>query len=673
MKLVICEKNIAAKRIAYILSEGKSKSTRLGRIPVYDFTKDNEAWKVVGLKGHIINLDFPSGFNKWNMVPPIELIEIEPLKKVSEAGIANALKSLVDKNPFLIVATDFDREGELIGVEVIDLLKQYNKEINQIKRAKFSAITNHEIKSAFEKLVEVDYNLSNAGESRQVIDLIWGAVLTRFISLTSQRLGKEFLSIGRVQSPTLALLVEREKEIQNFEPKTFWKIISNLKKDELFNASHIEDPFWDKSEVTKIYDKIKSSKEATIKKVIKKTLKELPPAPFNTTTFLESASYLGFSATKSMAVAEELYMSGIISYPRTDNTVYPPSLNIKGILQKLSNSQFSKEAQEVINNGRASPTLGKKRTTDHPPIHPVGVLSNKKLDPDQQKIYELVCRRFLATLAKDAISETVNVSIDISGEGFKTSGYRLIEPNWKAIYTYFKEKRKPLPNLVEGEKVEVVKINLKEDKTKPPQRYNQGSLISKMEQLSLGTKSTRHEIINKLYQRKYITLSPLAPTPTAIAVIDALEDCDVVKPKMTATLEIDMDLISEGKKTLEETVNESRKMLTTVMKSLENDKEKIRTSIKKAQMKENNIGKCPKCGKPMVIRTSKNNKRFVGCTGFPDCKNTYSLPQQGAIYDTGKICEKCNTPIVKVKARGKRAWELCLNSYCSAKKPSKKT
>jgi DNA topoisomerase-1 len=156
-------------------------------------------------------------------------------------------------------------------------------------------------------------------------------------------------------------------------------------------------------------------------------------------------------------------------------------------------------------------------------------------------------------------------------------------------------------------------------------------------------------------------------------VIDALEDCDVVKPKMTAALEIDMDLISEGKKTLEETVNESRKMLTTLMKSLENDKEKIRTSIQNAQREENTIGKCPKCGKPMIIRTSKNNKRFVGCTGFPDCTNTYSLPQQGAIYDTGKSCEKCNAPVVKVKARGKRAWELCLNSECSAKKPSRKT
>ena len=582
------------------------------------------------------------------------------------------MKSLVDKNPFLIVATDYDREGELIGVEVINLIKEYNKDINQIKRAKFSAITNYEINSAFEKLVEVDYNLSNAGESRQIIDLIWGAVLTRFISLASNRLGKEFLSIGRVQSPTLALLVDREKEIKNFEPKTFWKIIATLKKEKTFDAIHCKDQFWDEREVKEIFEKIKNSKEATIKKVEKKIQKELPPSPFNTTTFLESASILGFSAANAMKIAEELYMSGLISYPRTDNTVYPNSLNIKDILQKLSNSQFSKEALEVTNNGRAYPTRGKKQATDHPPIHPVGVPTSRKLTFEHQRIYELVCRRFLATLAKDAISETVDVSIDISEEEFKANGYRLIEANWKDIYTYFKEKRKPLPELVEEEKIEVTKITLKEDKTKPPQRYTQGSLIGKMEQLSLGTKSTRHEIINKLYQRKYITFTPLAPTPTAIAVVESLGDCDVVKPKMTATLEKDMDLISEGKKTLDETVNESRQMLTTVMKTLEKDKEKIGNNIKNAQIEQETIGKCPKCNKPMKIRTSKKKKRFVGCTGFPDCKNTYSLPQYGGIYATGQLCSECNAPIVKVKSKGKRAWELCLNSECTAKKPTKK-
>jgi DNA topoisomerase-1 len=671
MKLVICEKNIAARRIAYILSNGKVKSSKLGKTPVYDFSKNGENWSVVGLRGHIINLDFPSDFNQWNKVPPKSLIEVEPVKKVSEKSIAAALKSIVDKNPYLIIATDYDREGELIGVEVIDLIKTYNKNIQTIKRAKFSAITNQEINSAFTKLSEVDYNLSNAGQSRQIIDLIWGAVLTRFISLTSHRLGRDFLSIGRVQSPTLALLVEREKEITNFVPKKFWKIIATLKKEKTFNVTHIEGQFWDEKVVKNIYEKIKSAKQATVLKVNKKIEKEYPPSPFSTTSYLQAASALGFSAARAMSIAEELYMSGIISYPRTDNTVYPSSLNLKSILEKLTNSPFSKEAKEVINNGRPYPTRGKKKTTDHPPIHPVGVPGTRKLTVEQQKIYELVCRRFLATLAKDAISETVDASFDISGEKFKATGYKTIEANWKDIYPYFKEKGKPLPDLIEKENIDVKKINLKEDQTKPPQRYTQGSLIAKMESLLLGTKSTRHEIINKLFSRKYITLSPLAPTPTAIAVIDALNDCEVVKPKMTATLEEDMNAISEGKKTLDETVSESRKMLTDVMKTLEKDKDKIKNSIKLAERKQDTLGKCPKCGKDIIIRTSRRGKRFAACTGYPDCKNTYSLPQMGGVIATGKPCEKCDGPVVKIISKGKRPWELCLNSECSAKKPSK--
>jgi len=668
MKLVICEKNISARRIAYILSDGKSKSSRVGNIPVYDFSKEGEPWRIIGLKGHIINLDFPAGFNKWNKVTPADLIHVNPVKKVSEKGIAAALKSLVDAKPFLIVATDFDREGELIGVEVIDLLKEFNNEINQIKRAKFSAITNYEIKNAFDSLTEVDYNLSSAGETRQVIDLVWGAVLTRFISIASDRFGKDFLSIGRVQSPTLALLVDREKEIKTFVPKPFWKIIANLKKRESFDAIHVEGQFWDEKKVQGIFNKIKNSKFAIVKKYEKKLI----PPPFSTTTFLESASYLRISASRAMSIAEELYMSGLISYPRTDNTVYPRSLNIKGILEKLKNSNFSKEVQEVISNGRSHPIRGKKETTDHPPIHPVGVPVGKKLEGDSARIYELVVRRFLATLAKDAISENVSALFDISNEDFKADGYRLIEPNWRNIYTYFREKKNVLPELIKNEKIDVTKISFIEDKTKPPARFTQGSLIAKMEQLSLGTKSTRHEIISKLYSRRYITLSPLAPTPTAIAVIDALDDCEVVKPRMTATLEQDMDSISEGKKSLKETVAESRKMLSEVMSSLEKERDKIKTSIKDAQREENTIGKCPICGKDMIIRNSKKGKRFVGCTGYPNCNNTYSLPQFGGVFSTGKVCEKCNAPVVRIKAKGKRAWELCLNSNCSSKKPTKK-
>ncbi len=665
--LVVCEKNIAAKRIAYILSNGKTKTQKIGKTPFYEFTKDNESTKIIGLKGHIISLDYPPGFTQWTKIPPHELINVEPVKKINEKQIAFTLQKLVDTNPYLIIATDFDREGELIGVEAIDLIKKSNKNIENIKRAKFSAITNYEIRNAFEKLVEVDYDLSYAGETRQIIDLVWGVVLTRFISLTSHRLGKEFLSIGRVQSPTLALIVDREKEIQNFEPKLFWKIIATLKKEKTFNATHCEGQIWEKEKAFEIYEKVKDCKKATIKKIEKIINKEFPPPPFSTTTFLQSASSLGFSAAKAMSIAENLYTAGLISYPRTDNTVYPPSLNIEGILKKLSTSIFSKEAQEVIKNGRSRPTRGKKRTTDHPPIHPVGVPSYS-LTAEQKKIYELICRRFLATLAKDAISETCNVLIDISGEKFNANGYRIIEPNWKKIYTYFKEKRKPLPELVEGEEVNISRISLKEDATKPPKRYTQGELIAKMEHLSLGTKSTRHEIINKLYSRKYISGSQLVPSPTAIAVIEALSDCDVVKPEMTARLEKNMSSIAEGKQSLEHTVRESRQMLTSVMKSLEKEKEKIKTSIQKAHKEENTIGKCPKCGKGMIIRTSKNAKRFVGCTGYPECKKTYSLPQKGVITTTDKPCKTCGAPTIKVINKGKKPWTLCLNSECPTKK-----
>jgi len=665
--LIVCEKNIAAKRIAYILSNGKTKTENLGKTPIYVFDRNDEQCKIIGLKGHIISLDYPPDFNQWRKISPHKLINVEPYKKISEKQIAFTLNNLAEKNPFVIIATDFDREGELIGVEAIELIKNHNKNIQNIKRAKFSAITNSEIRNAFDNLVEVDYNLSRSGEARQFIDLVWGAVLTRFISLTSQRLGKEFLSIGRVQSPTLALIVEREKEIQNFIPKPYWKIIATLKKEKTFSASHIEGQFWEEKQAITIFEKIKDSKKATIEKIEKSVNKEYPPTPFSTTTFLQSASSLGFSAGKAMSIAENLYTSGLISYPRTDNTVYPPSLNLSYIVDKLVNSPFSKEAQEVKNNGRKYPTQGKKRTTDHPPIHPVGVPSYT-LNSEQKKIYELVCRRFLATLAKDAISETCNTVINISEEKFTANGYRLIEANWKNIYTYFKEKRKQLPELDEGEIIKVTRVSLKEDSTKPPQRYTQGSLIAKMEQLSLGTKSTRHEIINKLYGRKYITGSPPIPTPTAIAVIDALSDCDVIKPKMTAILEKDMNAIAEGKKSFEHTVNASREMLTKVMNSLERDKIKIKNNIQKAQSEENTVGKCTSCGKSMVIRTSKNNKRFVGCTGFPDCKNTYSLPQKGSIATTEKTCNTCKAPIVKVLNKGKKPWELCINSNCPAKK-----
>ncbi|KAA0008438.1 MAG: DNA topoisomerase I [Thermoplasmata archaeon] len=665
MKLVICEKQIAAGRIASILSNGKAILKKAGKMPYYTFTKDGEEWIVLGLKGHIVNLDYPPEFNRWKGISPLDLIWIEPYKRITNKAIADILKMFADKASEVIIATDFDREGELIGVEAIEILRKYNKNLKNIKRARFSALTRSEIISAFSNLVDIDYNLAKAAETRQIIDLVWGATLTRFVSMAAKQYGKDFLSIGRVQSPTLAMIVDREKQIKEFVPEPYWQIAANLEKDKTtFSALHKKDKIKNEEEAKKIYEKIKDVEKAFVSSVNRSIKKELPPTPFDTTSFLNAASsILKLSASRAMEIAEELYMQGWISYPRTDNTVYPKSLRIDDILHLLKDSAFSDFAEITIKNRRKMPTRGKKETTDHPPIHPVDIPPLEKLTPEQKEVYALIVKRFLATLTKDATAEITNAEIEIKREVFVANGYRLIEPTWKLIYPT-KTGEKEIPELRENEEIDVKSVKLLRKETKPPRRFTQGALISEMEKLGLGTKSTRHEIIKKLYSRKYIIGSTPIPTATAFAVVDTIRPYDISKPDMTAQLEKDMDNIAEGKEDESKVIKKSREMLHRVLTSLENNKHAIRSSLRKALTLQNTIGTCPSCGKPLVVRTaSKSKKRFVGCTGYPNCKVTYPLPQKGRIIPTDKKCPVCGAPIIKINKK-----EMCINPDCPSKK-----
>ena len=662
MKLVICEKRTAANRIAWILSGGKFKTYKFGKIPYYSFERDGENWVVVGLKGHIISLDFPKELNRWNSVPLEELIWAEPVKFVSEKSIEKLLEKFAKENPEIIIATDYDREGELIGVETIELLKKRNKNLEKVKRARFSALTKEEIEKAFSNLVDIDYNLARSAEARQFIDLIWGATLTRFISISANKHGKNFLSIGRVQSPTLAMIVDREKEIRDFIPKPYWQIVITFKKEgEKFQAVYSGGNIFEEEVARKLYEEIKDEKVGVVENYTENEKREPPPPPFDTTSFLATASsMLRIPAAKAMEIAENLYMNGWISYPRTDNTVYPKSLSIGKLLKVLSHL-YPKEVDFVRKNMRRFPTSGKKESTDHPPIHPVDCPPVGKLGKEHRMIYDLVARRFFATLTKDAVVMCKKGSIRVGGLEFVCEGKENIEKNWKEIYPV-KERWKKLPKLEIGEELEIVSVNLVRKETRPPKRFTQGSLISEMERHGLGTKSTRHDIIRKLYSRKYVVGYNLIPTESAFAVIETIKPYEISKPDMTAQLERDMDEIAEGKKEWNEVVKKSRELLQGVLKSLRENEKTIRENLRAAIKSQNVIGKCPKCGKDMVIRVSSNGKRFVGCTGFPDCRVTYPLPQKGYIEKTGKSCEHCGAPIIKIKGK-----EICINPECNGK------
>ncbi len=671
--LVVCEKQNAAKRIADILSKGNAKETKSHNVPVYVFERNGKSYSIIGLRGHILELDYPEEYRGWHRIKPRELTHIAPEKKVSKTSrnIVTALKELGRKKEDIIVATDYDREGELIGVEGLDIIKNVNPKA-RVKRARFSALTSGEVESAFKNLLDVDYNLSSSAESRQVVDLAWGATLTRFISIASNQGGRDFLSVGRVQSPTLAIIVDREKEIEKFEPEPYWEIEALLDKKGKFSAKHSKGKFMEEGKAKEVFEKVKSAEVGRVVKVNIKEKRDKPPAPYNTTAFLRDATRRGFSAARAMSIAEDLYTRGLISYPRTDNTVYPKSLNLRNLLESLKESEFKSEALELLENKQLKPTRGKTFATDHPPIHPTGSAQKKELNKNQWRIYELVVRRFFATLAKGSILEITNLNLDLNGETFEAKGLKIKVFGWRKFFPYNNPKEIILPKIAEGDKVNILGVELIEDQTKPPNRYGQGSLIQEMERLGLGTKSTRHEIIQKLYERGYVKGSPPKPTPSGIAVIEALEEHarTITRARMTSTLEKDMALVAEGKKDFEDVVKESQDMLDKVFIILEENQEMIGSSIKKALMEQRIVGKCSKCGGELLIIRSQRGKRFVGCSNFPKCRNSFSLPQQGKLDFLDKTCDKCGAPMLKLgRWRGKKK-EVCINLRCEGSKIS---
>jgi DNA topoisomerase-1 len=666
--LVICEKNDAANKIAFILNGGRPDKEYLNKVPVYRFSRDGSDYRVVGLRGHIVELDYPKEYASWDPETIRKLVWVEPQKTPSAFGIAATLDAMAREVQEVIVATDFDREGELIGAEAVDIVLAANPSV-KVRRSRFSAFTRSEVETAFSNLTELDHRLAKAAESRQVIDLAWGAVLTRFMSLATGQRGRDFLSVGRVQSPTLALIADREREIIGFVPKPFWEIIAKLDAGAEFSARHEHGAFWDRAEADATYAKVKGSVEAKVAEVKVEEKSEWPPVPFNTTIFLTEATRLGISAPTAMSIAERLYTSGYISYPRTDNTVYPRSLNLDNVLKELTKSDMGKEAEKLLAERRASPTRGRTEATDHPPIYPVAAAKEEELAGDSWKVYELIVRRFFATLAPDAKVESTEAALDISGERFKAHGHRTLSLGWYSYYPYYKPRELSIPQLSEGQSVRVASADLVEDHTKPPRRFSQGDIIQEMERLGLGTKSTRHEILKKLYDRRYVEGSPIRPTISGTAVVKALEDgaMEITRPEMTAMLEEEMSRIADGQRELPDVVRESQELLEKALVALESKVDVIRDDVNTALRQQKRIGACPTCGKDLMMLQSRNRKRFVGCSGYPECTVTYPLPQSGFVAPTGEKCNNCGAPVVKQMFRGGGRRHICVNMGCSSK------
>ncbi len=716
MNLIVTEKNDAAQQIARLLSEsGKPKADKVYNTPVYRFRWHGDDCVTIGLRGHIMQPDFPPELKfdpqegwygltedgehlpadlpdglarppfaskrkpfladgvdiKGWKIPSLPYLVWAPIEKTpAEKDIIRSLKNLAKKADHVVIGTDFDREGELIGSDALRQIRSVAPDV-PVSRARYSAFTKAEIDHAFENLVDLDQDLADAGESRQYIDLIWGAVLTRYLTTARFSGLGNTRSAGRVQTPTLALVVERERERMAFVPEDYWQIQGDFEREGTpFRAMHAQGRFKAKAEAERAYSAVRDAKTGRVTDVERKSRTQHPPVPFNTTSLQAAAAAEGISPGRTMRLAESLYMDGLISYPRVDNTVYPSSLDLKACVRTLASvPQYQQVCRQLLAQPKISATRGKQETTDHPPIYPTAAADPDKLQPAAWKLYNLIARRFLATLMGPATIDGTKVTLDVNGEPFSVTGSVLAKPGFRQIYPYGLKKDDQLPELAVGDVCDVTAMELQAKQTEPPARYSQGKLIQEMEKRGLGTKSTRASIIDTLYQRKYLKNDPAEPSQLGMAIIDALHEYAprITTPEMTAELEQDMTKVAEGDETQGQVVYHSRALLAGMMDQLIEHKDDLSDAIADAVTADAKIGVCPKCGRDLVVKTSaKTRGSFAGCMGWPDCDVTYPLPQGKIMPLEGEagVCPQCGAPRVKVQPFRSKAYETCINPAC---------
>lgn len=633
------------KKLVIVESPAKTKS--IGKYLGEDYL-------VVSSKGHIRDLStkgkFGFGVDIENNFKP-DYVTIKGKKKVIDE-----LKKDVKKTDFVYLATDPDREGEAISWHLYDVL---GLDDNHYKRIVFNEITKNAILDSFAHARKIDQDLVNSQETRRILDRIIGFRLSKLIQNKTSG-----TSAGRVQSVALKLIVDKEREIEAFNPEEYWtiKALFNDFDAELFGYKSKKIEIKTEFEANTILDKLGNSFE--IESVDKKSKKKQSKAPFTTSTLQQAASnILNFSAKKTMQIAQKLYEGieledetvGLISYMRTDSI-------------RLSN-EFISDTLKYIEAKFGKDYVGSvkvsKKTENvqdaHEAIRPTSIkrdpLSIKPyLTNDEFKLYSLIYKRALASLMASATTDNTTVVLNNHDYKFKATGQIITFDGYLKVYSdYESSKDKILPNF-ETYKSKVILSNSIEKEqhfTQPPARYTEAKLVEEMEKLGIGRPSTYATIMSNIKDRGYVTIEDkkFHPTSIGIEVTDKLQEffSNLINVKYTASMETDLDKIADGDIIWYQALSKFYKDFEPMVKDAFDNMEK---------KDPEKIGEdCPECGHPLVIRKGKYGE-FIACSNFPECK--YVRADEKKIKEVCD-CPNCDGKIIEKKSKKGKVFYGCNN------------
>jgi len=686
--LIVTEKPDAAQRIAEALDyKGKPKKVEENGVP-YFLAQRERKLVVVPALGHLYTVVHERGRRNYYPVfsfgwAPRHLAE-RGAKQI-RVWIETISKLARDAEEF-IAACDYDLEGSLIGYCILKYACE-NKE-NVAKRMKFSTLTKSELEKAYdEPLSQLDFALIEAGKTRHEVDWLYGVNLSRALTLAAKRWSGKYstLSTGRVQGPTLKILIARERAIRSFVPTPYWEIRAEVEiKKSTYEAEYERKRIEKRAEAEAVVEAC-TDRTGEIKKVGVRKFHQKPPIPFDIGALqTEAYSLFRYTPRRTMGIAQRLYLDALISYPRTSSQKLPPVINYKNILSALSREPaYKKLTSRLLEKEELKPREGAKEDPAHPAIYPTGNLPERTLSDPEKRVWDLVVKRFMAVFGETAIKQSVKVRLEVNGHNFFLRGRQILKEGWMQFYKpYIRTEEVLLPPVKEGEKVRLKRV-IREDKfTNPPPRYNPSSLLKRMEEVGIGTKATRADIIETLYNRRYTTDERIVVTELGFDIINVLGKYapGVISVKLTQELEEKMERIQSNNEKRENILLEAVEQLKPQLEHFREKEgsigEALSNAIKRARMQERIIGNCPNCGtgKLMILYSRKTRKRFIGCTNYFKgiCKTSFPLPQRGTAKPLGKNCSSCGWPLVRVQIRGRRPWRLCFNPDCPLKEERRK-
>jgi DNA topoisomerase I len=653
LKLIIVESPAKARTIKNFLGKG---------------------YEVIASKGHI--RDLPK--SRFGIKVDEEARTLTPEYSVSKdsAPTVKQIQELAKKADDIYIATDEDREGEAIGWHIAHAIK---KDPGALPRIVFHEITKTAIDHALETARTIDMDRVNAQQTRRLLDRIVGYKLSPLLSSKIQK----GLSGGRVQSSTLKIIVDREREIKAFIPQEYWMIDTLFAPAIDANLYSFEGKKLDKLDIkteaqaAEMTARIKGE-TFTVASIETKQRKTSTPPPFMTSTLQQTASsQLGFSPKKTMMLAQTLYegvktpsgTSGVITYMRTDSLNMAKEA-VSAVRDVITNTYGEKYLP------KAPKAYGKKAKgaqEAHEAIRPTMLdftpqVAAQYLKPDELKLYRLIYNRFLACQMTDALFEQQSITFASDSAEYRATGRKLLFDGFYRIIGS-DDKDKLLPQLEQGQSIALESVTPVQHFTEPPSRYSEASLIKKLETEGIGRPSTYAPTISTLQARNYIEIEKrqIVPTEVAFTVTDLLEKHfpDIVDAKFTANMEEVLDKIADEH-------HDWQSVLIDFYFPFMEEITKGKTEIKSLKMAEPIGRNCPECGSELLMRSGRYGK-FIACSGFPKCKYTEQIDEEGNAKKapepetTDEVCDKCGSPMVVKNGRNGKflacsAYPKCKNT-----------